>query len=269
MTLHTFVGEVVPEVFDLQFQYQTRPTGAPYDDFDDLKFGSNGAVPGVPCSNGTNHGYFGTMAERSDPMTCPNILGAKRLVFRYSIFAHRVSLPGLPLDLTSGVAELGGNDFIVSLAVREPIHPTINPTGNDYEDSANSLVIPFNATIPTPAPAITFDSIFADYQAGTFMHELGHTLGLLHGGRDITNFKPNYLSVMSYYRQWNARGVSTINLPGIAPPNVFCIKQSEIGLFTSTCIENFRGSQSVRNRRYQWACWGKNRSRAQRLHKFD
>lgn len=33
---------------------------------------------------------------------------------------------------------------------------------------------------------------------GTFMHELGHTLGLLHGGCDNENHKPNYLSVMNY-----------------------------------------------------------------------
>ena len=35
-------------------------------------------------------------------------------------------------------------------------------------------------------------------QAGTFMHELGHTLGLQHGGNDDINKKPNYLSVMNY-----------------------------------------------------------------------
>jgi hypothetical protein len=35
-------------------------------------------------------------------------------------------------------------------------------------------------------------------QAGTFMHELGHNLGLRHGGSDNTHRKPNYLSVMNY-----------------------------------------------------------------------
>ena len=33
---------------------------------------------------------------------------------------------------------------------------------------------------------------------GVFMHELGHTLGLKHGGNDGDNYKPNYLSVMNY-----------------------------------------------------------------------
>ena len=35
-------------------------------------------------------------------------------------------------------------------------------------------------------------------QAGTLMHELGHNLGLRHGGNDDVNTKPNYLSVMNY-----------------------------------------------------------------------
>jgi hypothetical protein len=35
-------------------------------------------------------------------------------------------------------------------------------------------------------------------EAGTFMHEFGHTLNLRHGGSDDNNCKPNYLSVMSY-----------------------------------------------------------------------
>ena len=36
---------------------------------------------------------------------------------------------------------------------------------------------------------------------GTFMHELGHTLGLDHGGDDTISFKPNYNSVMNYLWQ--------------------------------------------------------------------
>lgn len=36
---------------------------------------------------------------------------------------------------------------------------------------------------------------------GTFAHELGHNLGLRHGGSDETNFKPNHLSIMNYFFQ--------------------------------------------------------------------
>jgi hypothetical protein len=36
---------------------------------------------------------------------------------------------------------------------------------------------------------------------GTFAHELGHNLGLRHGGSDTVNFKPNHLSIMNYFFQ--------------------------------------------------------------------
>jgi hypothetical protein len=36
---------------------------------------------------------------------------------------------------------------------------------------------------------------------GTFVHELGHNLGLRHGGIENQNFKPNHLSVMNYFFQ--------------------------------------------------------------------
>lgn len=42
-------------------------------------------------------------------------------------------------------------------------------------------------------------------EAGTLLHELGHNLGLTHGGarpRPHTNYKPNYLSVMNYHFQF-------------------------------------------------------------------
>ncbi len=38
-------------------------------------------------------------------------------------------------------------------------------------------------------------------RAGTIMHELGHNLGLRHGGVDDENYKPNHLSIMSYLNQ--------------------------------------------------------------------
>jgi hypothetical protein len=37
-----------------------------------------------------------------------------------------------------------------------------------------------------------------DQKVGTFIHELGHTIGLRHGGNDDKNNKPNYFSVMNY-----------------------------------------------------------------------
>ena len=39
-------------------------------------------------------------------------------------------------------------------------------------------------------------------RASVFMHELGHNLGLRHGGADDLHNKPNYLSVMNYMYIW-------------------------------------------------------------------
>ena len=54
----------------------------------------------------------------------------------------------------------------------------------------------------------------SDAKVGTFIHELGHNLGLGHGGNDlITNYKPDYLSVMNYFFQ-----VSGVPQSGGRPP---------------------------------------------------
>jgi hypothetical protein len=91
---------------------------------------------------------------------------AKRLAYRYGVFAHF-----LQASASSGCAEINGNDFVVTLSEH----------------------------YATPATASAIDR-----QASTFMHELGHTLGLGHGGESLSsNCKPNYLSVMNYAYQFN------------------------------------------------------------------
>ena len=44
-----------------------------------------------------------------------------------------------------------------------------------------------------------------DQQSGTMMHEIGHLVCLNHGGTatNVQGCKPNYVSVMSYSRQFN------------------------------------------------------------------
>lgn len=88
---------------------------------------------------------------------------ARRLTHRYGIFAHRLEQG----SLTSGRAEdIPGNDFVVTLG-----------RGGGFVGTRIG-------------------------QQSTLMHELGHTLGLRHGGGDNRNCKPNYLSVMSYSLQF-------------------------------------------------------------------
>src|SRR6476620_10168030 len=57
-----------------------------------------------------------------------------------------------------------------------------------------------------------FTDVCEMLEAGLFMHELGHNLDLHHGGADDINYKPNYLSVMSYAGTY--RGFASAAVPG-------------------------------------------------------
>jgi hypothetical protein len=150
----------------------------------------------------------------------------KHIAYHYALFAHYSSCDtfadcfncptslnpdgspkNAPLPGESGIAEISGNDFIISL-------------GNPTQDIAI-------------APQLF-------RVAGTFMHELGHNLGLHHGGgidvpctidadcapaactqttvgkfclfADDTNWKPNYLSIMNYRYQFT--GIVAASGPG-------------------------------------------------------
>jgi len=123
---------------------------------------------------------FGTLAERTTG-TAADIakrLNAKRQAFRYGIVHHLMDLPpiGTTPDTTSGAGEVYGNDFVVTLGGGNIVNG--HPQGDQNQ------------------------------QAATFMHELGHTLGLRHGGDQILNCLPNYLSIMSYSRQMAGAPIS-------------------------------------------------------------
>lgn len=76
--------------------------------------------------------------------------------------------------------------------------------GDDYNGSCSSgysFAIPGDTFIVTMGPRCGW-TVTEDMQVGTFLHELGHGLGLRHGGTDNVNYKPNYLSVMNYSFQF-------------------------------------------------------------------
>ncbi|MGD9689966.1 MAG: hypothetical protein AB7K52_09975 [Phycisphaerales bacterium] len=91
-----------------------------------------------------------------------NILAAKSQIYRYGVFAINYNP-----NRSSGLAETPGEEFAITLG---------------HWSAANRSD--------------------TRIQAGTLMHEFGHTLGLRHGGADDVQYKPNYRSVMNYLWQY-------------------------------------------------------------------
>ena len=112
---------------------------------------------------------FGTLSERA---ANPNIVSEKEDIFHYGVALHsQCGATG-----SSGMGELKGNDFLLSLGVAGwgDSDGDGHPDGNTYQ------------------------------QAATFMHELGHNLNLKHGGSTNTpTCKPNYFSVMNQLYQFS------------------------------------------------------------------
>ena len=63
---------------------------------------------------------------------------------------------------------------------------------------ANGTYIGGKAEISGDDFVVTYFDGRRESLAAAFMHELGHTLGLDHGGADAINMKPNYPSIMNY-----------------------------------------------------------------------
>jgi uncharacterized repeat protein (TIGR01451 family) len=119
-------------------------------------------------------------------------------IFHYSIFGHQTNYRTATDDCTSGEASgIPGHDFMVTLGGSPVGIPTFTCWGAD----AGSLSVGSRSE-----------------QAGTFMHELGHSLDLQHGGDESytqDHPKPNYLSVMSYaFQMCNVPPSPNGQLPG-------------------------------------------------------
>jgi hypothetical protein len=116
---------------------------------------------------------FGTEAEQEDPDS-PALLDAKRQAYRYC-FAYA------GINFTGGARAYAGRGLINGPAM------LINMSAGVFNDGR-------------------FDDLDI---AATFMHELGHLLGLRHGGGDNRLGKPNYPSIMNYTMThplpWNRR----------------------------------------------------------------
>jgi hypothetical protein len=95
----------------------------------------------------------------------------RTLLFHYALFANSQNVNGSAGS--SGIAEIAGNDLIITLG------------GYGFSTASSTGL-----------------NLLINLQASTLMHELGHNLGLQHGGNESVNHKPNHYSIMNYMYQF-------------------------------------------------------------------
>ena len=180
--------------------------------------GEKCAFPGFPGVVGWKSGFrayrdapidraHGSVACTAGQAGCDlRMPRTRKDIFHYALFAHALGLGSLANPLvpakTSGVADSGGGDLMITLGLWD------GQTGTPF------------------------------IQGSTLLHELGHNLGLKHGGVVPSgliepNCKPNYQSVMNYLFQvsglFTPAGVRTIDLSRQELPAL-----SESGLVEAT-----------------------------------
>ncbi len=154
---------------------------------------------------------------KSTPMTFDYVKAAffdpnRARYFHYGIFAHALA-PNFPENTISGAAELFGSNFMVTMG--------------EWRNGGTLI-----------------------QQIGTLMHEIGHNLGLSHGGNSENNHKGNYLSVMNYAFQ--TVGITT-KLPGGGNVTRFDFSRQTLPSLNESALDE-RVVLSNSNDITRWAC---------------
>ncbi|MVN86187.1 hypothetical protein GO986_05360 [Deinococcus sp. HMF7620] len=142
-------------------------------------FSSTFSLANYNMGGGNQVGYSACIGLGFSTSSCSGVLSYKygstgsvknfainRLnLFRYAVIGNSQQTNGS--NGSSGVAEIAGNDFVVTMGGWS--YSNLTQVGNQ--------------------------------QGSTIMHEFGHNLNLRHGGFENTHRKPNYYSIMNYSYQ--------------------------------------------------------------------
>lgn len=141
-------------------------------------------------------------------------------IARYSLWVERLETDSTASGLSEDIVS---KNFLVSVGFYR------STGGNQLHRNAD------NANL-------TEAETLHDLELGTFLHELGHTVGLYHGGaldpfcgESERRFEPNYPSVMNYFHQKPGLdgGFQWMRSPGSDPPNLppvqRCAQQQSLG----------------------------------------
>jgi hypothetical protein len=176
------------------------PPGSSPTDIGD--FGGGNRVPEIGTllrSGGMNPSHFrqGSTFEvikNGAGSTPGNFNPIRSGIFHYALFSHALQIAGPVTPTTVGLSENGSanDDFTVALA---PLVATPGTIFRQTIDANRDGVPDLGAATVTGPLGLPVDGTVA-HHAQTFIHELGHNLGLFHGPFNI-NGDPNYLSTMN------------------------------------------------------------------------
>jgi hypothetical protein len=189
-----------------------------------------------------------TLANSPDPAcTGPNALSAHQLremfpnlkllspAYHYMVFGHYATCdPGIDPATGQPYCSACPNDPenpTCGTVVAQPPQPDNLGTAEIYGNDAIVATGGFVDVGLLPIPTESW--------AGLMMHELGHNLGLNHGGVDCYNQKPNYVSVMNY--RFYTTGIPVGAAPGDTVPKSCttdsdCAAGSHCSNDTNTCF---------------------------------
>ena len=127
-----------------------------------------------------NHGTIGQLSGRGvynwsdfDTIKSAYFTASRRSTHHYALFVGDI---GDQFGLASGISGISRN-------------------GGKFITGASDFIVALGGQYWFNYPK---KKSFKWTQAGTFVHELGHNLGLKHGGNDHSTYKPNNLSLLNY-----------------------------------------------------------------------
>jgi Bacterial TSP3 repeat len=127
-------------------------------------------------------------------------------------------------------------------------YKTFGPLGEEITTSSgNAFDIPNSDLIVTLGAWNEGAGGTDEEKIGTFIHELGHDLGLRHGGSDNEGYKPNHISVMNY--RWQTTGVI------VSGNFAFEFQRFQIGALNENALDEGAGLTSSSDLANYFTAW--------------